>query len=101
MRNRGQATGIQGLGQVGKTQTRVRKTSRKSVKTGFHVRVTKEEVVVTTAQEERQLLIAPPAGALWVFPKSGHRNMLSRSVGVKQTAVECSDLTARVFGWMQ
>lgn len=86
MRNRGQATGIQGLGQVGKTQTRVRKTSRKSVKTGFHVRVTKEEVVVTTAQEERQLLVAPPAGALWVFPKSGHRNML---LTISQSKADC------------
>lgn len=39
-----------------------------------------------TSQEERQLLIAPPAGALWVFPKSGHRNML---LTISQSKADC------------
>lgn len=101
MRNRGQATGIQGLGQVGKTQTRVRKTSRKSVKTGFHVRVTKEEVVVTLHKKRGSSSLPLQLGHCGSSQSPDTEICYSRSVGVKQTAVECSDLTARVFGWMQ
>lgn len=64
------------MGQVGKAQTRVRKTSRKSVKVSSHMGVMKEEVVVAPYRNGGQLLSAPPAWALQVFPKSGHGNIL-------------------------